>query len=134
MALEEERTDAHHVHGLREQLVRGRAVAAPGERLQPLDDLARERVRDDGGIDAEIQARNPIRLFLRARKRPDDVQQVFFGEADQRPAQQRAERERVAAIGQNAGQRDQILDSWRRNSPLPAWVATGMPRRSSASS
>jgi len=24
--------------------------------LQPLDDVARERVRDDGGIDAEIQA------------------------------------------------------------------------------
>jgi hypothetical protein len=28
MALEEERTDAHHVHRLRKQFVRGRAVAA----------------------------------------------------------------------------------------------------------
>ena len=118
MALEEERANAHHVHGLREQLVRGRAVAAPGERLQPLDDVARERVRDDGGIDAEIQTRNPIRLFLRARKSPDDVQQVFFGESDQRPAQQRAERQRVAAVGQNAGQCDQILHLLAAEQPL----------------
>lgn len=64
MALEEERADAHHVHGMREQLMRGRAVTAPGERLQPLDDLASERVRDDSGVDAEIKARNPIRPFL----------------------------------------------------------------------
>ena len=46
MALEEDRTDAHHVHRLRQQFVRGRAVAAPVERLQLLDDLARERMCD----------------------------------------------------------------------------------------
>ncbi len=62
------------------------------------------------GIDAEVQSRNPIRLLLGARERPDDVQQFFLGQADQRAAQQRAERERVAAIGEDAGQRDQVLD------------------------
>jgi hypothetical protein len=71
---------------------------------------------------------------FRARKPPDDVEQFFFGQADQRPAQQRAERERVAAIGQGAGQRDQVLDFLAAEQTLAGLGRHGMPRRSRASS
>ena len=45
-----------------------------------------------------------------ARQRPDDVEQLLLGQPHQRPAQQRAERERVAPVGEDAGDRDEVLD------------------------
>ena len=65
---------------------------------------------DGGGIDADVEAGNPVGLILRTRERPDDVQEFLLGEADQRAAQQRAKRQRVAPVGEDAGQRDQVLD------------------------
>ena len=65
---------------------------------------------DGGQIDAKVEARDSVRLFLGAGKRPDDVEQLLFGKPDQRAAQQRAERQRVATVGENTGECDQILD------------------------
>ena len=90
--------------------MRGRAVSAPMERLQLLYCRARKRMSYGGRVDPEIEPGNPVRLFLRARERPDDVQKLFFGHTHQRATQQRAERQRVTPVGEDAGQCDQILD------------------------
>ena len=59
---------------------------------------------------AEVQSRQGVRRILGARQRPDDIEQFFFGQADQRAAQQRAERERVTTIGEHAREGDEVLD------------------------
>ena len=82
------------------------------------------------GIDAEVEAWNPIGLFLRARKRPDDVQQFFLGEPDQRAAQQRAERQRVTPVREHARQRDQVLDFLAAEKPLAGLRGHGDAPRS----
>ena len=119
MPLKEDRPHAQHVDGLREQIVRRRAVAASAERLQLLDG---RRAQVDGrcvsGVDAEVQARQAVRRILGARERPDDVEQFFLGQPDQWAAQQRAERERVAAVGEDAGERDEVLDLLAAEEPF----------------
>src|SRR5690606_24448726 len=45
-----------------------------------------------------------------ARERPDNVQQFFLGQPDQRTTKQRAQRERVAAIGKHSREGDEVLD------------------------
>jgi len=64
----------------------------------------------------------------------DLVGDFFFGQADERTAQQRAQGKGVAPVGDGPCHRDQVLTSWRLKNPLPAWVAIGMARLSSARS
>src|SRR3546814_5108890 len=61
-------------------------------------------------LNAEGEAGQPFGIVFGTRKRPDDVEQFFFGQTDERAAQQCPEGERVTAVGQNTRQRDQILD------------------------
>ena len=51
-----------------------------------------------------------VGIVLGTRQRPDDVEQFLLGQTDQRAAQQRAQSERVAPVGEHAGQRDEVLD------------------------
>ena len=75
-----------------------------------LDHRARQWVGDRTGFHAEVEARQGVGIFLGPGQRPDDVEQLFLGQADQRAAQERAQGERIAAIGEDAGQRDEILN------------------------
>ena len=88
---------------------RGRVRAAL-QRLKLLDDIPRERVRDRIRRDTQVEARQIVGRILFARQRPDDIEQLLLGQPYQRPAQQRAERERVPAIRKDAGDRDEVLD------------------------
>ena len=65
---------------------------------------------DAAGIDAEIEPGQRVGLVLGTRQRPDDIEKFLLGQADKRAAQQRAQREGVAPVGEDAGQRDQVLD------------------------
>ena len=90
--------------------MRRRAVGLAIERLQLLDSRSRQRVRDIARFDAEIEARQPFGIIFRSRQCPDDVEQLFFGQADQRAAQKRAEGQGVAPVGEHARKRDEILN------------------------
>ena len=61
-------------------------------------------------LNAEIEPGQPFGIVFGTRKRPDNVEQFFFGQTDERAAQQRPEGERVPAVGENTRQRDQILN------------------------
>ena len=50
------------------------------------------------------------RLAFRTGQCCDDVEQFFFGETYERATKQCPKRERVALIGKNAGDRDEVLD------------------------
>jgi hypothetical protein len=67
---------------------------------------------------AEVQSRQGVRRILGARERPDDVQQFFLGQADQWTAKQRAERERVAAIGKHSREGNEVLNLLAPEQPL----------------
>ena len=43
------------------------------------------------------------------RQAGGDVEQLLLGQADQRPAQQRAQRQRIAGVGERADQRHEVL-------------------------
>ena len=51
------------------------------------------------GVGPQIELGRPIRIVLVERKGFGDVQQLGFGQPDQRASQQRAERQSVASIG-----------------------------------
>ncbi len=61
-------------------------------------------------FNAEIEPRQPFGIVFGTRNRPDDVEQFFFCQTDERAAQQGPEGECVPAVGENTRQRDQILD------------------------
>ncbi len=67
-------------------------------------------MRDMLELNAEVEAGQPFGIVFATRKRPDDVEQFFFGQTHERAAQQRPEGECVPAVGENTRQRDQILD------------------------
>ena len=118
MPLKEDRPHAQHVDGLRQQIVwRGR-VHLQAQRLQFLDHVARIRMGDCFRSHGEVQSRQGVRRILGARERPNDVQQLFLGQPDQWTAKQRAERERVAAIGKHPGDRDEVLNLLAAKQPL----------------
>ena len=79
------------------------AVGSPVERLQLLDSRRARAGARWRRIDAEIEAWPGFRIVLGTRQRPDDVEQLFFGEPDQRSPQQRAEREACRAGRQARG-------------------------------
>ena len=110
MALQQDRADAQHVDGLREQCVRRGRVHPAAQGLKLLDDVSGERVRDRLRRRTEIESRQRVRCILVAGQRPDDVEQLLLGQTHQRPAQQRAEGEPVPLVGEHAGQGDEVLD------------------------
>jgi hypothetical protein len=61
LPLEQDGPDAQHVDGLRKEIMRRGAVAAPPKRLQFLD---RQRVADGRKIDAEVKTGQSIRFLL----------------------------------------------------------------------
>ena len=62
------------------------------------------------GATPRSRQRQLVRRIVVARQCPDDVEQLLLGEPHQRAAQQRAEGEPVALIGEDTGDRDQVLD------------------------
>jgi integrase len=73
--------------GVGKEIIRRGAVGAPSKRLQPFQDIASQRVTDGRKIDVEVKPRQSIRLVKRSRKRPDDIEDFFFGKANKRAAQ-----------------------------------------------
>ena len=57
----------------------------------------------------EVEPREFVLCIPGARQGPDDVEQFLLGQPHQRSPQQRAEGERVAPVGENAGYRDEVL-------------------------
>ena len=62
------------------------------------------------GIDSKIEARNSVQRVFPTWQRPDDVQQLFFGQADERPTQKRSECECVSWVRQHASDCNEILN------------------------
>ena len=62
------------------------------------------------GVGPQIEPGRPIRMVLVERKGFGDVQQLGFGQPDQRASEQRAERQGVASIGERARQSNEVLD------------------------
>ena len=106
----EDGPDAQHVDGLREKRVGRGRVHLPAQRLELLDDVPCVDVRDRFRRHSEVQSWQIIRRIVGARQCPDDVEQLLLGEPHQRAAQQRAEGEPVALVGEHAGYGDKILD------------------------
>src|SRR5258708_27977735 len=65
---------------------------------------------DGADVDREIEPGKVLGVVLGRGERPDDVEQFFFGEADQRTTQQGPQGKRVTPIGEHARQGDQVLN------------------------
>ncbi len=108
-ALSDLRADMKRRDRIGEKRVRRRGPCAPAERRQLRQDILGERMVHACRIGPEREHRQPPPFRIN-RQSFRDVEQLGFGQADQRTAQQRAEGERVTRVRQAAGQRDQVLD------------------------
>ena len=89
------------------------------QRLESLQDVSRQRMSDESDVDLDVEAgRASCRVVGVARQRPHDVEQRLLGQADQGSPKQGAERERVAAVGEHARERDEVLDLLALVEPL----------------
>ena len=62
------------------------------------------------GVGPQIEPGRPIRVVLVERKGFGDVEQLGFGQPNQRASEQRAERQSVASIGERSRQSNEVLD------------------------
>src|SRR5579863_5564091 len=84
-------------------------VATAAEDLKLLEDVAGERMGNDGGIGIEVEPREPLWSIVPRGKHPHNVEQFLFGESYQRATQQCAERKRITPIGEHARDGDEVL-------------------------
>ena len=103
MALQEYRTYTQHIDGLRQKIMRRCAVRPTAKCLQLLKNLSGQGMPDGLQVDAQIKVWQRLRFLFGAWERPNNVEQLFFRQADERPPEQSAKREGVAPVGENAG-------------------------------
>ena len=87
MTFQQDGTDPQRVDRLRQQVVRRGVVGLTIERLKRLDGRSRQRMCDMLELNAEVEAGQPFGIVFGTGKCPDDVQQFFFGQANERAAQ-----------------------------------------------
>ena len=99
MPPEQDRADAQHVDGLRQQLMRRRGVRPAPQRSELLDDVSGVRMRDRLRLHIEVEPREFVLCIPGARQGPDGVEQFLLGQPHQRSPQQRDR-----AAGRRSGQ------------------------------
>jgi hypothetical protein len=67
-------------------------------------------VRDRGRVRAQAEPRGRIDSFSLRSQGFRKIEQLLFGQPDQRTAQQRPQRDRIARVGEGAHKRDKVLD------------------------
>ena len=91
-----------------EQGWRGAAHAA-AQIAQDRERVARDGMLDDRRIGSKAKARRELLRPVLLRQGRCDVEQFLLRQADQRPAQQRAQRQRIPGVGKRPDQRDEVL-------------------------
>ena len=98
------------INGLRQEVVRRGGVGPLGERLQPLQDKASQRMSDAGGVQKQLERGYLVRLLGVRRELSDKVQELLIREAHGRPTQKGSQSQRVPVIRQDAGQGNRVLN------------------------
>ena len=103
----EDRSGLELLDSFGHQLVRRRPSRLPGQVLQDRERLLQNRVPHQREIGPEMERTIAAGRVLQPK---DLVGDFFFGQADERTAQQRAQGKGVAPVGDGPCHRDQVLD------------------------